>query len=220
MRKIINETYVTLDGVIAPLDFTASFSGGEERERYVRDVLFEADALLLGRATYEAFDSVWPKLTAADDNPGSEGFNDRINSMPKFVASSTLKEPLAWNNATLLKGDVVQAVAKLKQQSGQNILMYGCGPLAHTLLQHGLMDEFRFWVYPVVAGGGTRMFGEGNQAMLKLVASRPFPSGVVVYSYRPVKAGAESGESTLTKTSRTRTIDIAALDAYRHANGG
>jgi dihydrofolate reductase len=88
----------------------------------------------------------------------------------------------------LRAGDVVQAVATLKRQSGQHLLMYGCGPLAHTLLQHGLMDEFRFWVYPVVAGSGTRLFGEGSAARLKLVDSKPFSSGVVVYTYQPVSA--------------------------------
>jgi dihydrofolate reductase len=185
MGKLINETYVTLDGVIAPLDFTAGFYGGEDRERYVRDTLFAADALLLGRTTYEGFASVWPTRTAADDASGSEGYIDRINHMPKYVASTTLHEPLPWQNSTLIAGDVVQAVAALKQQLGQSLLMYGCGPLAHTLLQHGLMDEFRFWVYPVVVGGGTRLFGEGNTARLKLIGSKPFGSGVVVYTYQP-----------------------------------
>lgn len=179
---------MTLDGVIAPLDFTAGFYGGEDREHYVRDVLFEADALLLGRATYEVFATVWPKRTADDDSPGSEGYIDRINWMPKYVASTTLQAPLTWNNSTLITGDVVQAVAALKQQAGQNLLMYGCGPLAHTLLQHGLMDEFRFHVYPVVAGSGTRLFGDGNTARLRLVGSTPLSSGVVVYTYQPVGA--------------------------------
>jgi dihydrofolate reductase len=188
MRKLINETYVSLDGVIAPLDFTAGFYGGEDRERYVRDTLFSADALLLGRATYEVFAAVWPKKTAADDAPGSEGYIDRINSMPKYVASTTLHEPLAWKNSTLITGDIVQAVAALKRQPGQHLLMYGCGPLAYTLLQQGLMDEFHFWVYPVVAGSGTRLFGDGNAARLKLVDSKPFSSGVVVYTYQPVSA--------------------------------
>src|SRR5918996_338078 len=125
MRKLIVSTYVTLDGVIQPLDWSAQSSdpaASEERGEYARDLLFAADALLLGRETYEVFAEVWPTRTAADDGPGEAGSVDRINSLPKYVASTTLQEPLAWN-ATLLKGDVPQAVARLKEQPGKNIVM-------------------------------------------------------------------------------------------------
>lgn len=187
MRKLIVSTYVTLDGVIQPLDWSAQSSSSaaqEERGRYARDLLFAADALLLGRETFDIFAEVWPTRTAADDGPGEDGFIDRINRLPKYVASKTLREPLAWN-ATLLTGDVPAAVAKLKQQSGMAILMFGCGDLARTLLAHDLIDEFHFWVYPVVRGSGTRLFGGGASADLHLVETRAFGAGLAVLTCRP-----------------------------------
>lgn len=187
MRKLIVSTYMTLDGVIQPLDWSAQSSSresAEERGAYARDLLFSADALLLGRETYEIFAEVWPTRTAADDGPGEAGSVDRINSLPKYVASTTLEEPLTWN-ATLIAGDIPTEVAKLKQQPGQAIVMYGCGELARTLLEHGLVDEFRFWVYPVVRGSGTRLFGDGVRADLKLVETRVFDAGFVVLTCQP-----------------------------------
>ena len=127
---------------------------------------------------------VWPTRTAADDGPGEAGFIERINRLPKYVASTTLQEPLAWN-ASLLTGDVPAAVARLKQQPGQAILMFGCGDLARTLLEHDLIDEFRFWVYPVVRGSGTRLFGGGATADLHLVETRAFSSGFAVLTCQP-----------------------------------
>jgi dihydrofolate reductase len=187
MRRIIVSAYVTLDGVIQPLDWSAqnpSQAAMEERGRYARDLLFAADALLLGRETYEIFAQVWPTRTAADDGPGEDGSVDRINSLPKYVASTTLNEPLSWN-ATLIKEDVPEEVARLKQQPGQAIVMFGCGELAHTLLQHGLIDEFRFWVYPVVRGSGTRLFGGATSANLELVDTRAFSAGFSVLTCVP-----------------------------------
>ena len=191
MRRLIVSTYVTLDGVIQPLDWSAqnsSRSAMEERGTYARDLLFGADALLLGRETYEIFADVWPTRSAADDGPGEEGCVDRINGLPKYVASTTLKEPLAWN-ATLIKGDVPEEVARLKQQPGQAIVMYGCGELARTLLEHDLIDEFRFWVYPVVRGSGTRLFGGGTNADLNLVDTRVFGAGFAVLTCLPENKG-------------------------------
>jgi dihydrofolate reductase len=168
VRKIINSTYVTLDGVMNPMDWSGQFSS-EEHGAYAHELLLSSDALLMGRETYEVFASSWGSRTAADDSPGSDGFVDRINGLAKHVASTTLKEPLEWNNSSLLKGDVAEVVANLKRQPGQNILMYGCGPLARTLAQHDLIDEYRFWVYPVVWGSGKRLFIEGLKATLKHV---------------------------------------------------
>jgi dihydrofolate reductase len=186
MRKVVVSVYTSLDGIIQPLDWMPPSEGGrEERGNYARDLLFASDALLLGRETYEIFAKTWPSRTAADDGPGEAGFIDRINSLPKFVASTTLKEPLAWN-ATLLKGDVAKEVAKLKQQLGQDILMFGCGELARTLMQHDLIDDYRFWVYPVVAGKGTRLFG-GSKAALKLVDTKTFSAGFVVLTCQPAQ---------------------------------
>jgi dihydrofolate reductase len=136
--------------------------------------------------TAEIFANTWPSSTAADDGPGEAGYVDRINSLPKFVASRTLKEPLAWN-ATLIKGDVAQAVARLKQQPGQDILVYGCGELARTLMQHDLIDEYRFWVYPVVAGEGTRLFEGCSKATLKLIDTKTFSAGFAILTCRPAQ---------------------------------
>ena len=187
MRKVVVEVYTSLDGVIQPLDWIpSSGSGSEERGTYARNLLFTSDALLMGRETYEVFAKTWPSRTAADDGPGEAGFIDRINSLPKFVASTTLKEPLAWN-AALIKGDVAKEVARLKQQPGQDILMYGCGELARTLMQHDLIDEYRFWVYPVVVGAGTRLFGGGSKATLKLVDAKMFSAGFAILTCQPVQ---------------------------------
>jgi dihydrofolate reductase len=189
MRRIVVSTYLTLDGVIQPLDWSAQSSDPpslEERGTYVREMLFAADALLMGRETYEVFAEVWPTRTAADDGPGEAGFIDRINGLPKYVVSTTLEEPLAWN-AALIKGDVPQQIARLKQQPGRDILMYGCGELARTLLEHDLIDEFRFWIFPVVRGSGTRLFGSGTRADLKLVETKVFGGGFAVLTCRPAQ---------------------------------
>ena len=191
MRRIISSTYVTLDGVIQPLDWSGQNAGldaTKERNTYARELLFSADALIMGRGTYEGFAAHWPNQTAESDGPGAEGLTDRINSMPKYVVSTTLKGPLSWNS-TLIEGDVVQEVAKLKQQPGKDIVMYGCGQLARTLLEHGLMDEFRFWVFPVVRGGGYRLFEDGFRADLELVDTRVFSTGFVVLTCRPKNNG-------------------------------
>ena len=109
--------------------------------------------------------------------------------MPKFVASTTLKEPLDWNNATLIKGDVVDAVSRLKERFRGNVLMYGCGPLTRTLTQHGLVDEFHMLIYPVIWGKGERLFnGLGNGTYLTLADTKAFGSGVVLNTYRPAQA--------------------------------
>ncbi len=191
MRKLIVSTYVTLDGVIQPLDWSAQNqdpAASQERGRYARDLLYEADALLLGRETYEIFAQVWPTRSAADDGPGEEGSTERINSMPKYVASTTLSGPLEWN-ATLLKDNIPAEVARIKEEPGQAIVMYGCGELARTLLEHDLIDEFRFWVYPVVRGSGARLFGDGARVDLELVDTQTFDAGFTILTCRPtVKA--------------------------------
>lgn len=188
MSKIVVSTYMTLDGVIeAPHTWPFRAKRDETEAKFVKDVLFEADALLMGRETYEVFAPVWFSRTAADDGAGSEGFNDRINAMPKYVASTTLKEPLEWN-ARLIKGDVAKKVAKLKKQPGQNILMYGCGPVANLLMQHGLVDELHLWVYPIVVDKGQRLFTDASTfPALKLLDTKVFTSGIVVLIYQPTK---------------------------------
>lgn len=186
MRKLIEATFVTLDGVISDtVPSTAPHASPEkwgapywddEHAGYARDLLFASDALLLGRVTYEGFVQSWPSRTG--------DFADRINSLPKYVASRTLEGPLKWN-ATLIEGDVADEVARLKQQPGENILKYGTGELDRTLLQRNLVDEFHFWMFPVAIGSGRRLFNGIDTTHLKLVDTTRFGSGIVVLTYAP-----------------------------------
>jgi dihydrofolate reductase len=187
MRNVIVSVYTTLNGVMSPVDWRFPYVS-EERGKYARDLLFGADALVMGRETYEGFSAVWPSRTAAEDDPGAEGFIDRINSLPKYVVSTTLYH-LPWNNSHLIRGEVAEVVANMKGQEGLNILLYGAGPVAHTLMQHRLIDEIRIWVYPLVTGvteKSKRLFEDATDIpLLKLVETRVFDAGVVVLSYRP-----------------------------------
>jgi dihydrofolate reductase len=140
-----------------------------------------ADAMVLGRKTYEGLAAVWPQL---GDDPDLGRFADRINGMPKYVASRTLTEPLEWN-ATLIKGDLDQAVPALKAEHRGNLIVSGCGELAHTLTQQGLVDEFWFWVHPHLWATGPRIFDGVGPVRLQLVASTPYRSGVLWLRYRP-----------------------------------
>lgn len=185
MSNVIVSVYTTLNGVMSPVDWPFPYAS-EDRGRYMRDLLFASDVLLMGRGTYEGFAAVWPTRTDADAGPGEAGFSERINSMPKYVVSTTLNE-VTWNNSHLIRGNVAEEVAKMKRQSGQNILIYGAGPVARTLLQQGLIDELRVWIYPVIIGvtdSTKRLFEDVSDIpMLKLVGTKPFSSGVVVHEY-------------------------------------
>lgn len=178
MRKVMVTEFLTLDGVMeAPEKWTPPF-GNEEIAKYKFDELFASDALLLGRVTYQGFAAAWPSRT------DESGFADRMNSLPKFVASTTLKE-LEWSNSRLIKENVVEEVSRLREKPGQNILIYGSGTLVHTLTQRDLIDEYRFLVYPVVLGSGKRLFKHDSDTTLKLVETQAFSSGVVALHYGP-----------------------------------
>jgi dihydrofolate reductase len=179
MRKVIVQTQVSLDGVQENPQLFVFDYHNEEIMNYSKELLFQSDALLAGRVTYEGFAEVWPTRTGDD-------FSDRINSLPKYVASRTLKEPLTWN-ASLIKGDVAKEVAKLKTQPGQDILQYGIGELTHTLIQQGLVDELRFLVFPVAVGSGGRIFDTFDKTALKLLETKTFKTGVVALHYGLVK---------------------------------
>lgn len=177
----------------------------EEVMKFKFDELFASGALLLGRVTYQIFAAAWPSLTdeevyrlanlkrvkeAGGDSEAiqakmGEGnpFADRMNSIPKFVVSTTLKE-VEWNNSRLIKGNIAEEVYKLKQQPSQDILVYGSADLVHMLMQHDLIDEYRLMVFPIVLGSGKRLFKDVN-AKLKLVETKPFNSGVVLLRYKP-----------------------------------
>ena len=175
MKLIVTE-FLTLDGVYE--EATPWRSGyNPDGGTFKYDELFASDALLLGRVTYEGFAKYWPTAT------GTGEFGERMNSLPKFVATTTLKS-LEWN-ATALGGNVALAVAALKQQEGRNLLVYGSGTFVQTLLRHGLVDELRLMVYPLVLGSGKRLFSGGDRLPLKLSDSRNLGAGVLLLTYEP-----------------------------------
>lgn len=176
MRKLVESTFVTLDGVIENPQIWGPPYWDDDHAHYASRLLFAADALLLGRATYEGFAKAWPTRT--------DEYADRINSIPAYVASRTLAEADKWTGR-LIKGDVAEGVAELKQQSGQNILKFGTGELDRTLLEHKLVDEYHFWMFPVVAGSGGRLFDGFDTMRLKLIDQTTFDSGIVVLVYTP-----------------------------------
>lgn len=189
MRKIIASEYVTLDGVMEDPGGAEGFKYGgwsfqfwsEEASKYKYDELVASDALLLGRVTYQGFAAAWPTMKDTGE------FGERMNSLPKYVVSTTL-DKAEWNNSTIIKANVVEEVSKLKVMPGQDILIGGSGDLAHTLTQHNLIDEYRLMVYPVVLGIGKCFFREGANALqLQLVETKTFSSGVVVLTYQPAR---------------------------------
>jgi dihydrofolate reductase len=183
MGKVILSEFVTLDGVMQDPGGGEEFEHGgwqvpffddEDINTVAQEILSESDALLLGRVTYEQFAQVWPTIT------DEQGFAERMNTMPKYVASTTLTEPLEWN-ASLIQGDVAEEVAKLKRD--RNLLVNGSGKLTQTLLHHALVDDFRIWIHPVVLGDGERLFTDGSETTaMKLRDTRMTSSGVVVLS--------------------------------------
>jgi dihydrofolate reductase len=176
LRRVVVTTYVSLDGVMEEPAWTAPY-WNDEIAKYKYDELFASDALLLGRVTYQGFAKAWPSMTDTGD------FGVRMNSLPKYVASTTLKET-EWN-ATLIKGSIAEEVARMKQQPGQDLLVYGSATFVRTLMQHYLVDEYRLLVYPVILGSGKRLFGDDARVTLKLKESRSFSSGVVLLAYLP-----------------------------------
>lgn len=175
MRNVKLAMYVSLDGVVQDPAWTGPFWNDEIAELQ-KDYLFASDALLLGRVTYEGFAAAWPTMDEGE-------FGDRMNTMPKFVATRTLQEA-DWN-ATIIKGDVTEEVAKLKQQPGQDLLIYGSGTLVDELTRRGLIDEYRLIVYPVIVGSGKRLFSEATKTTLQLADTKTTSTGVVLLTYRP-----------------------------------
>lgn len=193
MRKVIVSEFLSLDGVMqAPGNTDEGFQYGGWQIPYFDDVmgtvvdkgLKAAGGLLLGRRTYHHFAGYWPSAPEEQEP-------ELMNDLPKFVASTTLKEPLAWSNSTLLKGDVAGEVAELKERSGGDLLVYGSGELAQTLMRHNLVDEYRLMVHPVVLGTGKRLFrDDGSRRLLRLVDSTTSGTGVLLLTYRPAQSEA------------------------------
>jgi dihydrofolate reductase len=183
MRKIKLAIYVALDGVVGNPAWTGPF-WSDELAALQREYLFSSDALLLGRVTYQGFAAAWPKLTDTGD------FGERMNAMPKFVASRTLKEA-EWN-ATIINGDLPLEVARLKQQPGQALLIYGSGDLVDELTRHRLIDEYRVMLYPVIVGSGKRFLNALPLTTLHLDESVTTSTGVSVITYTVAQEPAAS----------------------------
>ena len=187
MRKVVVSEFVSLDGVMEDPSWESPFRG-EEQEKFKFDELAAADALLLGRKTYEGFAAAWPDMMEHYEGPRREAlgeYTDMMNGYPKHVASTTLQEPLGWNNSTLIKGDIPEEVSRLKQQEGKGILVFGSAQLVRTLMRHGLVDELRLMVFPIIVGKGKHLFEDGEDGrILELVDSKTFGTGVVSLAYR------------------------------------
>ena len=186
MGKIVVTEFISLDGVIEDPGgaedygrggWAFDFDRGTEGDKFKMDELLEAEAQLLGRVTYEGFAAAWPRME------DEQGFAERMNSMPKYVASRTLNEA-EWN-ATIIEGEVAAEVAKLKEGSGGDLLIYGSGDLVDELTRGGLIDEYRLMVHPVVVGSGKRLFNEVTTTTLGLVESTITDTGVCVLTYAP-----------------------------------
>jgi len=181
MRRIVNSTYITLDGVIQdPQDWP---DNGIEPDgtglKVQTDLLFGCDAVLMGGRTYQGMAPAW---MARSGDP----YSDRINSMAKYVVSSTLTDP-QWANTTVIGGDPIAAIRRLKDQPGQDLVQYGFGQLSYTLLEHGLLDELRLWVHPLFAGRASTedlMFRPAAAAQLELADTLVLNTGTVILTYR------------------------------------
>ncbi len=195
MGKLVVTEFVSLDGVMeAPggEDFkypgwSFEFNRGDEGDKFKLDEALSAEALLLGRVTYEGFAKAWPSREGE--------FADKFNTMPKYVVSSTLEDP-EWNNSTVLRGDVAEEVAKLRQEQDGDIVVHGSPRLVQALVEHDLVDELRLMVFPVVLGGGKRLFGDtSDKKALQLVDSKVVGDGVSILVYQPAGEHARGSES-------------------------
>jgi dihydrofolate reductase len=181
MRKVVASELVSLDGVMESPERWAFPYSNDEMEEANAAGMAAADAMLLGRVTYQEFAAYWPY-----QNSTEQPYTDYLNNTPKFVVSTTLEEPLEWQNSTLIKGNVAEEVSRLKQQPGKDITIVGSGTLVRSLLRDGLLDELTLMVHPIVMGSGKRLFEEGgDQKALELVDSKTFSTGVLYLTYRP-----------------------------------
>ena len=186
MGKIVVTEFVSLDGVMEDPGGAESFkhggwtfeiSRGDEGDKFKLDESLSSDALLLGRVTYEGFAEAWPSREGE--------FADKLNSMPKYVVSSTLEEP-EWNNSTVLKGDLAEEVAKLREAHDGDIVVHGSARLAQALIDQDLVDELRLMMFPVVLGSGKRLCGDtSDKKALRLVDSKTVGDGVAILTYEP-----------------------------------
>lgn len=183
MRRIINSTYITLDGVIQnPQNWPSSDIADDSGGIIQAELLLGCDALLMGRHTYDSFAAAWPSRSG-------DPISDRINSMSKYVVSSTLQNP-EWNNTSVIGGDPIAEISRLKQEPGMDIVQYGFGRLSYALMDHGLLDELRLWVHPLFFGSGgpqALLYRDGPTTRLSFVDAKPLKNGDVILTYRPAK---------------------------------
>jgi dihydrofolate reductase len=180
VRRIVNSTYVTLDGVIQnPQDWPSLGSSGNEGNRIQAELLERCDAVLMGRHTYDGFAPVW---SARSGDPVS----DRMNTLRKYVVSTTLVDP-KWHNTTVIDHDPVEAIRELTRQPGADIVQYGFGPLSHALMAAGLLDELRLWVHPFFLGTGAAgdlLHRAGSSGRFEFADSTRLDNGIVILTYR------------------------------------
>jgi dihydrofolate reductase len=180
MRKIIASTYTTLDGYIDNPHLWSMRFNSEDAMAYALDLTLGCDALLLGRVTYQGMAEAWP-------NMGGNPYGDHVNSIAKYAVSTREGQAADWNNSTIIPGDeLIAQVTSLKSRPGGDILTWGCGRLTDDLAKHGLLDEYRIWIYPVIKGDGEPLFRRDSAAAVELIDTRTFTSGVVVLTYRPI----------------------------------
>jgi len=183
MRKLINSTYITLDGVIEDPVWTTPYFD-DDAAAFAGQQTDAADAVLMGRATYDGMSAAWPTRDESDPSTGAAYFNN----VKKYVASTTLTDP-TWKNTEVLQGDLVEEVTKLKAQDGMDILQYGYGSVTTQLIKAGLLDEVRFWIHPVLEGGDSVTTPLTDfKASFDLVDTKVMKSGVIIASYRPKSA--------------------------------
>jgi dihydrofolate reductase len=184
MSRIVLTEFMSLDGVIEEPRWTFQFNRGPEGDKFKVDELFGSDALLLGRVTYQGFAQAWPSM-------GTDDFGKRMNSIPKYVVSSTLTDAEAtWGSTTVIRGDAVAEIARLKAEPGGDLLVEGSCQLARTLIEHGLVDDYRLMVFPIVLGAGKRLFPDamGAPATLTLTDSTTVGDGILLLTYQPAPA--------------------------------
>jgi dihydrofolate reductase len=183
MRKLVAAEFLSLDGVMESPDKWHFPYFNEEMGQAVGEGFAAADAMLIGRVNYEEWAAFWP-----GQDPEENPMAAQMNAIQKYVVSTTLEEPLSWQNSTLISENVAEEIARLKQGEGGDIVISGSGTLVRSLLQYGLLDELKLMIHPVVVGGGRRLFDDGGeQKALELVESKTFETGVLYLTYRPLR---------------------------------
>jgi dihydrofolate reductase len=190
MSRIVVTEFVSLDGCIDEPRWTFQFDRGPEGDKFKWDELFDCDALLLGRVTYQGFAQAWPHM-------GGDEFGRRMNTIGKYVVSGTLAEADAtWGDTTIIRGDIPAEIAKLKAEPGGDLLVEGSCQLVRDLARHGLVDEYRLMVFPIILGGTMRMFPDALSApaTLELTSSKVLDSGILLLTYQPADETAAAAE--------------------------